>query len=175
MQFAELRDHLGAKRQRAGAAGVIPRSRARFDRRGHRRAHRGFERGQHVGLGVERVGSMRGFASSCACAVADADAGGDMVLRFRHAAFELRADLEQHQIVETARLVALRRRQQRRQHARPHRIQIGGDGIFELARIVAAAEQFGVGARNEAEIDRLVEAARSPACGARCGCGAATA
>ena len=139
---------------------MIPGRGARLDRRGHRRAHRGFERGQHVGLGVEGIG---GDARPCVQLRAPSPMripAATVVLRFGHAAFELRADLEQHQIVEAARLIALRRCEQRRQHARAQRIEIGGDRIFQLARIVAAAEQFGLRARDEGEIDRLVEAAR---------------
>ena len=71
-------------------------------------------------------------------------AGGHGLLRFRHAAVEGRADLEQLQIGKAARRIARRRRQQRRQDGGPQRVQVGGDGIGKLARVVAAAEQFGL-------------------------------
>ncbi len=154
--------------------GVIPRRSARLDRRGHGRTHRGIERGQHVGLGVEDIGGVCGFCPG-ARAIAEPDAGGDIHLRARHAARELGADLEQHQFVEAARLVVLRRRQQRRQQARAHGVELGGDGILHLPRIVAAAEQFRVGARNKGERNSFVEAARGQRPAHNAGCGAAMA
>ena len=117
---------------------------------------------------------MGGFRP-VALRLADANAGGDRLLRSGHAAFELRADFEQHQIVETARLIALRRRQQRRQQAGPQRIEIGGNWVFELPRVVAATEQRRVRARDEGEFDRLVEAARGDGAAHQSACAAAPA
>ena len=123
-------------------------------------------------LASNSVGGMAGLASSSRTPAPMRMPAATVCLRLRHAALEGRADLEQHQIVKAARLIARRRRQQRRQQRGPQRIEIGGDGIFELARVVAAAEQRGVGARDEGKADRLVEAARGQRCGARCGRGA---
>ena len=99
---------------------------------------------------------------------ANADSGSDSGLSAGRAVFELRTDFEQHLIGKPSRLVACRRCKQGRQHARTQRIHVGGDGVFDLARIVTAAKQFGMRARNEGVGNRFVETARGkcPADGA---------
>ncbi len=113
---------------------------------------------------------MSAFASnaSAACvafvqlraAVAHADTGGDRFLCAGHAAFELRADFEQHQFGGTTRLIARGGREQGWQQAGPQRIEIGGNRIFDLACVIAAAEQLRMFARDEGKRNRLVETAR---------------
>ena len=165
--------HFGAQRDDAAAAGMIPGGAALGDRRGHGRAGDGFQRGQHVGFERRKRRRHALALAPVALAVAGADAGGDGLLRAGHAAVEGGADLEQQQVGEAARGVARRGRQQRRQQRRAQRIEIGGDGIGQLARIIAAAEQRGLVARDEAEADALVEAARGNGAARGAACGAA--
>src|SRR4029077_20416130 len=98
MDLAEPRQRLGTQRQRSRTAGVIPGRGAALYRRVHRGNHRSLERGSDMGPGVELFQPVpRSCAGSWASAAADASS--DVRLAFRHAAFELRADLEQHEIV----------------------------------------------------------------------------
>ena len=160
MQFAEIAENFLAERERAGAAGMIPVRRAGFYRRGHRRAQRRFDERDHIGLGIERIGGMRGFRPA-ANAGADTNAGGDVRLRAGHAAFELRADFGQNGNPRNSA------RRLRGAAASSDGNTLGrsasrsdGDGIFQLPRVIAATEELRLRARDEGIGNRFAEAAR---------------
>src|SRR6202008_2321449 len=90
------------------------------------------------GLRGEGVGAVRPLCP-VAGARSRAYAGGNRCLRAGHAGGELRAEFEQHEAFNPARLVAPGRREERRQHAWTQRIEFGGNRILQLPCLVAAA------------------------------------
>ncbi len=166
MQFAEMTEHvLRADLDRAAAAGMKPGRTARHDlHRRHRRAGGGQHR-ERIALGVEGIdlagpGSTSG--GRCRDALASARrtplAAVDLILR--PVAAEDLPDLEQRDVGEAAVGVALRRRDQAGQQARPHVGEIGRDRIGERQFGLGAAEQFGLRLRDERPGHRLDHAAR---------------
>ncbi len=73
---------------------------------------------------------------------AGANCSGHGLLVARLAAVKGGADFEQLQVALAARGIARCRCQQRRQHRGPQGVEVRGDGVGQLPRIVAAAEQF---------------------------------
>ena len=160
MQFAELGDHFGAQRDGAAAAGMIPAGRACGDRRGHRPARGGFQRRQQVGLGVEQVGGVAGSSP-----VARSGAGARCRRRWSSAlpACRCRRRRRSRTDCRSAKPRAALRAAAASSDGSTRgaqRIQVGGDGIGKLARLVAAAEQSGLVAGDEGKAHALVEAAR---------------
>ena len=102
------------------------------------------EERERVGLGVEGRDRRRlrrpvpAAAFRPRRAAADAGGGDQLILR-PVAAIDL-ADLEEGEIGEAAIGVALRRRDQAGQQARPHVRHVGGDRVGERERRIAAAE-----------------------------------
>ena len=127
-----------------------------------RHAERGEQR-QRVALGVEHVDAAAA-APMPALALALGEAAPqrrrrDPLIGLARAEEHL-ADLEQRDVAEAAPRVALRRRREAGDQARPHVGHVGGDRIGERQRRLAAAEQLGVRLRDERPGHRLVEPER---------------
>ena len=153
MQLAEHRQALWGQAPACRCGRGDTRRRARLDRRRHRArpsplpappACRPWRRRRRR---RGRLSSSCARLRRCECRRRRSAASPGMPLSKRG------ADLEQHQVGEAARRIARGRRQQRRQQRWAQRIEIGGDGVLKLARIVAAAEQCGLRARDEGEGD----------------------
>ena len=162
MQLAEVCKHdLGAEPQRAGSAGVEPRRRVACDLSFGRVEAEALQQAHRVRLDLEQIGvgdlavPMPASAREPRCTRAHARRRDQLIGRLV-AAIGL-ADLEQRHIGEAAIAVALHRREQTRQQARPHRRHLGRDGIGEDQRFRAAAEMLGLTLLDERPRDRLDE------------------
>ena len=158
MQFAEFGHHqLGTQLQAGRATGAPPGRVLALNDLQRRRAQLVQQRHQ-VGLELEQwvggvlhpmLGRMR------------RQQGGDrrpLVLRL--VAPEVGADLEQGGVGEALAGIAGGGLDQIGQGRGPHAVEVGGDGVGQHQRGLAAAEQRGVGGAHEAPADALAIAAR---------------